>query len=171
MTLASSLLCLAAMAMVSVTSVASPLWNGISIGQAAETVTRQVFVDARGISHVPSHHAMVADFYLQPDNPAIVRILYRGKPRRVCGVDIEGTRAALEREALLTELGPPASRVTEVLLNSPGGSAALLSGGKLFRIWTWHQGSTVITFKERIRPGYFAILYRGTDAAGRKVDC
>jgi hypothetical protein len=136
-----------------------------------EAVARQAFVDARDVPHSLSRHAMIGDFYLQRNNSATIQILYRGKPKLVCGIDIEGTRATLEREALLSELGPPASHVVRELLQSPGGSAALLSGGKIFLILTWYRGSTTITFEERVHPGYFAILYRGTDTTGGKVDC
>ena len=86
-------------------------------------------------------------------------------------MNIEGARATLEEEALLAELGPPASRTTEELLNAPGGSAALLSGGKVFRIFTWHHGPISITFEKRVRPGYFALLYRGTNSAGGELAC
>jgi len=147
------------------------LWNGIAAGQDTERVTRRVFVDARGTSHAVSRYGMIGGFYLQRDVPATVRILSRGDPRRVCGVDVEGARATLEKKALLAEFGPPASRVTDELLGAPGGAAALLSGGKLFHVSTWHRGPTVITFEERVRPGYFAILYRGMDSAGGKTEC
>jgi hypothetical protein len=171
MRLHSALLSLATTAMLPAVNAQAPLWNGIETGQAADAVRQRVFVDARGGSHIPSPNARIANFYLQQNNPAYVRIVYRGKPKQVCGVNIEGARATLEEEALLAELGPPASRITEELLNAPGGSAALLSGGKAFQILTWHRGPTFITFEKRIRPGYFALLYRGTNSAGSKLDC
>jgi hypothetical protein len=159
-----------AMPTTSATNEVTPLWNGIATKQRPETIAGQLFVDARGISHSPASGAVMGGYYLQVTDRASIRILYRGKPKWVCGVDIVGTRADLEKASLLNELGPPTSRVTEDLLNSPGGSAALLSGGKLFQIWTWQQGSTVITFEERVRPGYFAITYRAA-LAGRIARC
>jgi len=171
MTIAPLLLGVAALVVPQATTTAAPLWNGIAIGQDPTQVARRAFVDARGASHAASRSGMIGDFYLWQHAPATVRILYHGKPQHVCGVDVEGARAALAKEALLADLGPPASRFTDTLLDAPGGAAALLSGGKLFRVSIWHRGPTIITFEERVRPGYFAILYRGTDSAGDRVDC
>ena len=89
------LLCLATTAMLPAVNAQAPLWNGIATGQAADAVGKRVFVDARGSAHIPSPYATMADFYLQRNDPAYVRIVYRGKPKLVCGVNIEGARARI----------------------------------------------------------------------------
>jgi len=85
--------------------------------------------------HRLSRHFEMSIFYLGENEPVFVRVLFAGKPKRVAGVDIEGTRSPAERTALLAQWGPPRSRTSKDLLASPGGSAMLNDGGKRFRIW------------------------------------
>lgn len=136
------------------------LWNGIAAGLTPDAVHALTFEDARHAIHRVSGHFEMSAFYVQENEPVVVRVLFAGKPKRVTGVDIEGTRSPLERTALLAKWGPPRSRTSKDLLASPGGSAMLNDGGKRFRIWEWRQGPVAITFKDRVRPGYFLTSYR-----------
>jgi len=43
--------------------------------------------------HRLSRHFEMSIFYLGENEPVFVRVLFAGKPKRVAGVDIEGTRA------------------------------------------------------------------------------
>jgi len=43
--------------------------------------------------HRLSRHFEMSTFYLGENEPVFVGVLFAGKPKRVAGVDIEGTRA------------------------------------------------------------------------------
>ena len=53
--------------------------------------------------HRLSRHFEMSTFYLGENEPVFVRVLFAGKPKRVAGVDIEGTRSPAERTALLAQ--------------------------------------------------------------------
>ncbi len=147
------------------------MWTGIEAGASPDSLAGSLFEDSHGTFHGITRRFVMTDFYIQPDDPMTVRIVFDHGPRQVCGVNIEGERSRPERDALLAELGPPKSLIPEELLFSPGGSAALNDGGKFFRVWTWQKGLTLVTFEERVRQGYFLTLYRPVKPDGRPHRC
>lgn len=147
------------------------LWNDIRSGMAADVLDERSFEDARHTSRRMSSHGVIDPYFMQTDNPVVVTILFQGKPRTICDVDIEGAAASRERHVLTASYGLPLSRSIEERLMSPGGAAALLSGGKIYRVSRWRHGGTIVTFEERIRPGYFRTRYREASADGKPRWC
>lgn len=141
-------------------STAVMLWGGIASGAAPDALRHLVFEDARHISRRLTRRFDIGTYYLQDNDPVTVHIVFAGRPKRVSGVDLIGTRESAERAALLLQFGPPQSKRSEDVWASPGGSAMLNDGGKRFRIWKWQRNSVVVTFEERVRPGYFVVRYR-----------
>lgn len=141
-------------------SAAVLLWGTIALGAAPDSLGNLVFDDARHIPRRLSRHFDIGTYYLQDNDPVTVHIVFAGRPKRVSGVDLIGTREDAERAALLRQFGPPQSKRSEDVWASPGGSAMLNDGGKRYRIWTWQKNSVVVTFEERVRPGYFVVRYR-----------